>query len=72
MRCDLRSLMRFRNLEVDILDRITRIQQEHSDLIRTELDVHEENGFSRFFRRGLTQRCRIVEWRTWILIGVIG
>ena len=43
--------MRSKNLEVDILDQIARIQQEHPYLIRPGLDVYEENGLSRSFRR---------------------
>ena len=41
-----------KDLEVDILDRITRIQQDHPELIRSGLDVHEKYGLSRSFRRG--------------------
>ena len=46
------GMMRSKDLEVDILDRIARIQQDHPDLIRSGLDVHEEYGLSRSFRRG--------------------
>ena len=38
-------------MEVDILDRIARIQQEHPDLIRPGLKVHEEYKLSRSFHR---------------------
>ena len=37
---------------MDILGRISRIQKEHLDLIRPGLDVNEEYGLSRSFRRG--------------------
>ena len=42
------GIMRSRDLEVDILDRIAKIQQEHSDLIRPGVEVHEEYALSRF------------------------
>ena len=44
--------MRAKDLEVDILDRIARIQQRYPELIRPGLEVHEEYGLSRSFRRG--------------------
>ena len=43
--------MRYRYLEVDILDRIARVQQGIPDIIRPKLEVHEEDGLSRSFRR---------------------
>ena len=43
--------MRSKDSEVDILYQIARIQQEHPFLIRPGLDVYEENGLSRSFRR---------------------
>ena len=45
-------MMRSKDLEVDILDRIAMIQQEYPDLIRPGVEVHEEYGLSRFFRWG--------------------
>lgn len=47
-----RGIMRAKDLEVDILDRIVRVQQLYLDLIRPELKVHEEFKLSRSFRRG--------------------
>ena len=44
-------MMRSKDLEVDILDRIARIQQKYPELIRPGLEVHEEYGISRSFRR---------------------
>ena len=44
--------IRAKDLEVDILDRITKIQQEYPDLICPGFDVHKEYGLSRSFRRG--------------------
>ena len=44
--------MRAKDLKVDILDRIAKIQQRYLDLIRPGLEVHEEYGLSRSFRRG--------------------
>ena len=39
-------------LEPDVLDRIERVQTRYPELIRTSIDVHEEYGVSRSFRRG--------------------
>ena len=44
--------MKSKDLEVDILDRIGRIQQRYPELFRPGLEVHEEYGLSRSFRRG--------------------
>ena len=44
--------MRSRDLEIDILDRIARIQQEYPDLIRPGLEIHEKYRLSRSFRLG--------------------
>jgi len=41
-----------KNIEVDILDRITTIQSKHPELIGVKVDVYEEYGLSRPFRRG--------------------
>ena len=64
--------MQFRDREVDILDRIARIQQQNPDLIRPELDVHEDKGSQDPFVRVLTQRHIIVQWKTGILTEIIG
>ena len=44
-------MMRSKDLEVDILDRIARIQQKYPELIRPGLEVHEKYEISRSFRR---------------------
>ena len=44
--------MRSKDLEMDMLDRISRIQQRHPELIRPGLKVHEKYGLSRSLRRG--------------------
>ena len=41
-----------KDLENDILGRIARIQHSYPELIRGVVDVHEEYGLSRSFRRG--------------------
>ena len=46
------GMMRSKNPETDILDKIDRIQQRYPELIRPGLEVHEEYGISRSFRRG--------------------
>ena len=40
-----------KDLENDILKRITRVQHNHLEPFRGVVDVHEEYGLSRFFRR---------------------
>ena len=39
-------------MEPEILDRIERIQTRYPNLIRASINVHEEYGVSRSFRRG--------------------
>ena len=39
-------------LESDILDRIACVQSKYPELIGSAIDVHEEYGLSRSFRRG--------------------
>ena len=41
-----------KDMEVDILDRIVTIQSKHPELIGVRVDVYEEYGLSRSFRRG--------------------
>ena len=41
-----------KDMEVDILDRIAAIQSKHSELIGVRVDVYDEYGLSRSFRRG--------------------
>ena len=41
-----------KDLENDILEIIARIQHSYPELIRGVVDVHEEYGLSRSFRRG--------------------
>ena len=43
--------MRSKDLEMDILNRISRIQQRNSELIRPGSEVHEDYGFSRTFQQ---------------------
>ena len=64
-------MTRSRNFEVDILDRITRIQQEHHELICPGLEVHEEYGFSRSFRRGSNSKVQNRGVNDRVLIGTI-
>jgi len=40
------------NLELFVLDRITRVKSSFTEMIRESVDVHEEYGLSRSFRRG--------------------
>jgi len=46
------GMIKSKDLEVDILDRIAIIQQGYPDLIRPGVEVHEEYGLSRSFGRG--------------------
>ena len=46
------GMMRAKDLEVGILDRIATIQQRYPEFIRPGLEVHEDYGLSRSFRRG--------------------
>ena len=46
--------MRLKNLEGGILDRVARVQRNFPLLIGATVDVHEEYGVSRSFRRGST------------------
>ena len=58
-------IMRSRDLEIDILDRIARIQQEYPDLIRPGLEIHEKYRLSRSFRLGSNsedQNLRVDDW----------
>ena len=41
-----------KDLKVNILDKISRIQQSHPDLIRFRLEIHKEYRISRSFPRG--------------------
>ena len=41
-----------KDLENDILERIVQVQHSYPELIRGIVDVHEEHGLSRSFRRG--------------------
>lgn len=47
-----------RDYELDILDRLHIIQQHHPDLIPSDVQVFEEYGLSRSFRRGSTSEAR--------------
>ena len=46
------KMIRSNDLEMDILDRIARIQQRHPELIQPRLEVHKEYRISISFRRG--------------------
>jgi hypothetical protein len=45
-------------LELEILDRLHLIQGERPDLIPQDVNVHDEYGISRSFRRGATTQAR--------------
>jgi len=45
-------------LELEIMDRLHRIQLKSPDLIPRELNVYEEYGISRSFRRGATTQAK--------------
>jgi hypothetical protein len=45
-------------LELELLDRLHAIQGEHPDLIAADVNVHEDYGISRSFRRGATTEAR--------------
>ncbi len=45
-------------LEMEILDRLQEIQNRDDDLIPKEVNVHEEYGLARSFRRGATTQAR--------------
>jgi hypothetical protein len=47
-----------RDYELDILDRLHLIQQHHPELIPPDVQVFEEYGISRSFRRGSTSEAR--------------
>ena len=47
-----------RDYELDILDRLHLIQQQHPDLIPPDVQVYDEYGLSRSFRRGSTSEAR--------------
>jgi hypothetical protein len=47
-----------RDFELDILDRLHSIQQQHPELIPPDVQVYEEYGLSRSFRRGSTSEAR--------------
>lgn len=48
-------------LELEILDRIALVQQEKPGVVRPDIQVHEEYGISRSFRRGATTEARNVK-----------
>jgi hypothetical protein len=47
-----------RDYELDILDHLHLIQQQHPDLIPPDVRVYDEYGLSRSFRRGSTSEAR--------------
>jgi hypothetical protein len=54
------SILDDRWLELEILDRIARVQQRRPDVVKPDVQVHEEHGISRSFRRGATTEARNV------------
>ena len=44
--------MKLKHLEPFVLDRIARVHRSLPELIRDSVDIHEEYGISRLFRRG--------------------
>jgi len=51
-------VLNVRWLELEILERFVSIQQANSDLIPQEVNVYEDYGISRSFRRGSTTEAR--------------
>ena len=49
--------MKLKNLEVGILDRLAKVQRLFPTLISSAVDLHEDYGFSRFFRKGSTSEA---------------
>ena len=45
-------------LEMEILDRFKVVQEKYTDIIRPDVQVYEEFGISRSFRRGATTEAR--------------
>jgi len=45
-------------VEMELLDRFARIQQENPEIISPDVQVYEEYGISRSFRRGATTEAR--------------
>jgi len=52
------NLVNIRWLAQEILDRVHTEQSRRPDLISLEVNVHEEYGLSRSFRRGATTEAR--------------
>ena len=50
--------MKSKDLEVGILNRIAIMQLGYPDLIRPGVEVHEEYGLLRSFRRGLNSETQ--------------
>ena len=46
------KILKLRNLEPFVLDRIARVQSSFPGLIRESVYIHEDYGLSRSFRRG--------------------
>jgi hypothetical protein len=47
---------------MEILDRLQEIQNRDNDLIPKEVNVHEEYGLARSFRRGATPKLGTQAW----------
>jgi hypothetical protein len=53
------NIARSRTYELAIMDRLAAIQEADPDLIPKDLDIYEEFGISRSFRRGATSTARV-------------
>lgn len=52
------SFARIKDFELDILDRIHTIQTQYPSIVPPDINVYEEYGLSRSFRRGSTSEAR--------------
>ena len=53
------NIARSRKYELAIMDRLAAIQEADPNLIPKDMDVYEEFGVSRSFRRGATSTARV-------------
>jgi hypothetical protein len=56
--CEKDGSVRYDRVERELLDRFQIVQQQHPDIIPAEVQVSEEFGISRSFRRGATSESR--------------
>lgn len=52
------QIMSSTTMETMVLDTLVKVQTKHPSIIPAEVDVHEEYGISRSFRRGATTHAR--------------